>query len=358
MKPPPEPQRRRDALRSLRVQVSVALLLAAALCAYVASKSSGDELAGAYRETGQQVLATVNQSFSSGEGQLDERSTALERRVESLSRLHPELTWAGVFHADGTGPRLVASSGRGAGARSAERDANRAIRERERVESEEEGQGRHLVTLAAPLETRGDGRAALALAFDLRASDTALSERNRTILLVLSGLLLGFTAFTAFVLDRGIFRPLNRLRAATNRMGSGDLATRLGWRRRDEIGVLARDFDAMAAALERGQKRLEGLAPEDALTGLSNHRHFQESLQREIDAAAQDGKSLALAIVDIDHFKRINDAHGHPFGDHVLRGVGGQLSAALSGIGHPARRGGDEFAVILPGAGRAQAFAL
>ena len=359
MKPPPTPDRRRDVLRSLRVQVSLALLVAAALCAYVASKSSGDELAGAYRETGHQVLATVNQSFSTGGAQLDERSPALKRRVESLSRLHPELTWAGVFHAEGAGrPRLVASSGRGAGALSAQRDANQAISARERVESEENGQGRHLVTLAAPLETRGDGRAALALAFDLGASDMALSKRNRTILLVLSGLLLGFTAFTAFVLDRGIFRPLSRLRAATNRMGSGDLATRLGWRRRDEIGVLARDFDEMAAALERGRKRLEGLAHEDALTGLSNHRHFQETLQREIDAATQAGGSLALAIVDIDHFKRINDAHGHPFGDDVLRGVGAQLSAALSGIGYPARLGGDEFAVVLPGAGRAQAFAL
>ena len=352
--------RGRDALRKLRVQVSLALLVAAALCAYAASKSSGDELAGVYRETGYQVLATVSRSFSAGSAdERLERSPSLERRVKALARLHPEVSWIGVFRAGAHGrAELVASSGGAAGAGSAEREASRAIRDRARVKSELKDGGRHLAALAAPLEPGPDGRGAVALTFDLGPSDAALSERNRKILLVLCGLLLAFTAFTAAVLDRGIFRPLNRLRAATNRMGSGDLATRLGWRRRDEIGVLARDFDEMAAALERGQKRLEGLAHEDALTGLSNHRHFQEVLQQEISDAAREGGSLALAVVDIDYFKRINDARGHPFGDEVLRGVGQRLSAALSGIGRSARLGGDEFAVILPGADRAQAFAL
>ncbi|MDQ4049459.1 MAG: diguanylate cyclase, partial [Actinomycetota bacterium] len=353
------PIRSREALRSLRVQVSLALLVAAALCAYVASKSSADELAGAYRETGHQVLAAASKSFSAGagDGQL-EQSPSLDRRARGLLRLHPELRWVGVFRSRADGrPELVASAGH-ARAIPAGRDADRAMRSRARVESEVEGDGRHLATLAAPLERSTGRRSALALAFDLDASDAALAERSRKILLVLCALLLAFTAFTAAVLDRGIFRPLNRLRAATNRMGSGDLATRLRWRRRDEIGVLARDFDEMAAALERGQKRLEGLAHEDALTGLSNHRHFQETLQREIGAASGGDGSLALAVVDIDYFKRINDARGHPFGDEVLRGAGQRLSAALSGIGYSARLGGDEFAVVLPGADRAQAFAL
>ena len=349
-----------DALRKLRVQVSLALLVAAALCAYVASKSSGDELAAVYRETGDQVLVTASRSFSADvDGERLVPSPALERRIRALLRLHPELRWIGVFGAGRDGrPQLLASSGDPRGVASAANDAGAAIRARKRVESEEEGEGRHLVTHAAPLRPGTGEAGALALAFDLGSSDAALSQRNRNILIVLSGLLLAFTAFTTAVLDRGIFRPLNRLRAATNRMGRGDLATRLGWKRRDEIGVLARDFDEMAAALERGQKRLEGLAHEDALTGLSNHRHFQETLQRETAEAHRTGGSVALAVVDIDYFKRINDARGHPFGDEVLRAAGQRLSAALSGIGYAARLGGDEFAVILPGADRARAFAL
>ena len=348
------------ALRTLRVQVSLALLVAAALCAYVASKTSGDELAGAHRETGHQVLEAVSHSFAAGmEGQRLLPSPTVDRRTRALLRLHPELRWVGVYGDGDRGrPRLVSSAGDAGLGSSTARDAARAIRERERIESDVTRHGRHVATLAAPLSGAADGPGALAMAFDLGESDASLEDRNRKILLVLSGLLLAFTVFTAAVLDRGIFRPLNRLRAATNRMGHGDLATRLGWRRRDEIGTLAHDFDEMAAALERGTKRLEGLAHEDALTGLSNHRHFQEMLQGEIADATTNGGSVALAVVDIDYFKRINDARGHPFGDEVLRAVGQRLSAALSGIGCCARLGGDEFAVILPGADRAQAFAL
>ena len=97
---------------------------------------------------------------------------------------------------------------------------------------------------------------------------------------MLIALLTGFTLFTAIVLDRGIFRPLERMRAATHALRLGDLGTRLNWRRRDELGQLAHDFDEMASTLESNQTRLEALALTDPLTGLANHREFQEKLAR------------------------------------------------------------------------------
>jgi diguanylate cyclase (GGDEF)-like protein/putative nucleotidyltransferase with HDIG domain len=87
------------------------------------------------------------------------------------------------------------------------------------------------------------------------------------------------------------------------------------------------------------------LALTDPLTGLGNHRHFHERLQRELAVADDDGALVSLCFLDIDDFKRINDRFGHPTGDRVLSLV----SARLRQGGEAFRLGGDEFAVLLPG---------
>ena len=93
------------------------------------------------------------------------------------------------------------------------------------------------------------------------------------------------------------------------------------------------------------------LALTDPLTGLGNHRHFHERLQRELARAEQESATLSLCLVDVDDFKRINDRFGHPAGDRVL----GQLAARLRQGGESFRLGGDEFAVLLPGLGERDA---
>jgi diguanylate cyclase (GGDEF)-like protein len=85
------------------------------------------------------------------------------------------------------------------------------------------------------------------------------------------------------------------------------------------------------------------LALTDPLTGLGNHRHFHERLQRELQRAEEDGCSLALCFVDVDDFKSVNDRFGHPSGDRVLQQVGGRLRQG----GEAFRLGGDEFALLL-----------
>ena len=86
------------------------------------------------------------------------------------------------------------------------------------------------------------------------------------------------------------------------------------------------------------------LALTDPLTGLGNHRHFHERLQRELVAAEEASMPLSLCLIDVDDFKRINDQHGHPAGDRVLS----QVAARLRQGGEAFRLGGDEFAVLLP----------
>jgi diguanylate cyclase (GGDEF)-like protein/putative nucleotidyltransferase with HDIG domain len=86
------------------------------------------------------------------------------------------------------------------------------------------------------------------------------------------------------------------------------------------------------------------LALTDPLTGLGNHRHFHERLQRDLDRAQLEGFPLTLCLLDIDNFKQINDRFGHPVGDRVLA----QVAARLRQGGEAFRLGGDEFALLLP----------
>jgi diguanylate cyclase (GGDEF)-like protein/putative nucleotidyltransferase with HDIG domain len=87
------------------------------------------------------------------------------------------------------------------------------------------------------------------------------------------------------------------------------------------------------------------LALTDPLTGLGNHRHFHERLERELRHAHEEGLPLTLCLVDVDDFKRINDRFGHPAGDRVLS----LLATRLRQTGEAFRLGGDEFALLLPG---------
>jgi diguanylate cyclase (GGDEF)-like protein len=103
---------------------------------------------------------------------------------------------------------------------------------------------------------------------------------------------------------------------------------------------------AVKNALNYGQARLQTIT--DPLTGLYNKRYFKQALPYEIARAQRYGKPMSLLMIDIDHFKQLNDIHGHPKGDQVLAAMGGTLAEALRSTDFSFRYGGEEFAVILP----------
>jgi diguanylate cyclase (GGDEF)-like protein len=143
--------------------------------------------------------------------------------------------------------------------------------------------------------------------------------------------------------------------------------------RGSELGELTNTINRMASALQHerdnleravtertkelqeANARLERLAVTDGLTGVFNHRRFQEQLQAEILRSERHKRPLSVLMIDVDFFKKVNDALGHPAGDELLRRLAEVLSADLRQTDLIARYGGEEFAVLLPETSKTEA---
>jgi diguanylate cyclase (GGDEF)-like protein len=132
---------------------------------------------------------------------------------------------------------------------------------------------------------------------------------------------------------------------------------RFGKHVREMLSVIATQ---VAVSLHNGflYRRMETMATTDGLTGLTNHRTFQERFGELLERAARHGHRAAVLLCDVDHFKQVNDNYGHPAGDEVLRRVARVLQDVARKIDITARYGGEEFAVVLDNADAAQARAV
>ncbi len=111
---------------------------------------------------------------------------------------------------------------------------------------------------------------------------------------------------------------------------------------------LERSVAERTAELQEANARLQLLAVTDGLTGLFNHRRFQEALNAELIRAERHKRPLSVLMIDVDFFKKINDAMGHPAGDELLRRLAEILGRDLRQSDLIARYGGEEFTVLLP----------
>jgi diguanylate cyclase (GGDEF)-like protein len=213
-------------------------------------------------------------------------------------------------------------------------------------------------------------------------------------LLVFGGALALIASLTMVLLLQS---HLRRFSVVIQRLASGDWNARVAYPARDEFGYLARAFNQMAQQLQQAfeaqeQQREELLAQNeelervhaqlqqahqelatlnaelleanralaqaavtDGLTGLKNHRAFQESLHSAAQMAERLQQPLSLVMFDIDHFKQFNDTYGHPAGDELLRQVAQVLRESARAYDVAARYGGEEFALLLPNTALEQA---
>ncbi len=143
------------------------------------------------------------------------------------------------------------------------------------------------------------------------------------------------------VLFRAVLAPLRILEEGANALGSGRYSTRVVLDYQNEIGKLAKTFNAMSEELEKSRAELQDLSIRDGLTGLYNHREFQKRLKEEMERSIRYGRPLSLLILDIDFFKKVNDTHGHPIGDRVLQTVAARILEGIRPTDQPGplRRG-------------------
>jgi diguanylate cyclase (GGDEF)-like protein len=189
-------------------------------------------------------------------------------------------------------------------------------------------------------------------------------------LAIVAGLLLAVTAI-AYYLALIIVRPLERLTKGAAEVAEGDLAVDLPTAT-GEVGELTYVFnhmvgrlrqsrqqlDAVNETLRQRNEELERLSASDSLTGLSNRRILTQRLSEELLRSQRQNHSFTVVMLDVDHFKKYNDAHGHPAGDEVLKRVANILRTSTRAGDCTARYGGEEFAVLLSGKGAEEATQL
>lgn len=173
----------------------------------------------------------------------------------------------------------------------------------------------------------------------------------------------------ALKIVQSVVRPIRRLAVGVQRIKEGLVGVNIPMGTDDEIGMTIETFNEMAKTitlskaelqyknkmlnsqndqLQEMNLKLEELSVTDGLTGLFNHRHFWNLLNTELTRANLYRGNLALALIDLDDFKRINDRFGHAVGDLMLQAVAKTLGNTVRDTDIVARYGGEEFAVLLP----------
>lgn len=172
-------------------------------------------------------------------------------------------------------------------------------------------------------------------------------------ILVVSSLL---AATVGIALARSVLVPLHELEEGTRRFASGELSSRVNVAAKNELGHLAKTFNDMAEQIERNEKELEELSIHDGLTGLFNKLEFTRRLRDEVARAKRYNGVFSLIMMDIDHFKAVNDTYGHQAGDKVLRAVSALIKKEIRTMDFVARYGGEELVAVLPETPGAAAF--
>lgn len=151
------------------------------------------------------------------------------------------------------------------------------------------------------------------------------------------------------VLQVTVVRPLRQLSETISVIQEGGgLATKIISTRRDEIGTLAQNFERLLELLRTRAEALERMATSDELTSLYNRRFIMDFLHREIERSVRYDHQLAILLLDVDYFKRINDTLGHAMGDRVLRTIGRILKDTTRSTDGVGRYGGEEFLIVMP----------
>ena len=179
--------------------------------------------------------------------------------------------------------------------------------------------------------------------------------RNIKLAMVVLFLLLIVSGYLGRMLLRRALRAISDLQQPIAELADGNLDVKFKPAAHREISEIVEALESTAMALGERDEKLLRLANHDPLTGLYNRRRFVDELDELLHQAGASGSTSALLFIDLDQFKYVNDTCGHPAGDRLIKAVAECLLSTVGGKGAVARFGGDEFAILLPNAGKREA---
>lgn len=185
--------------------------------------------------------------------------------------------------------------------------------------------------------------------------------QQRDLFIGLVGAALFITAIIAFQMGHAIVLPLQKLISATEDIVKGDFRIQLETSQRNELGQLTHMFNQMAdklqqnlaeitttsLAMQEKNKLLETLSVTDSLTGLFNRNKLNAIINDQLARFSRNNRPFAVLMIDIDHFKTLNDTLGHIAGDEIILSVAEKILHCIRSVDFAARYGGDEFVIIL-----------
>ena len=215
--------------------------------------------------------------------------------------------------------------------------------------------GNDAVTRILPLHSATDETVVAVLQQPLAAALEPFRRLQRQLAWT-SLLALAISIVAGVLISRGIASPVRDFAQSARRIAAGDYSGAPPSSGTHEIAELATAFRTMQEGIATREARIMDLAYRDTLTGLPNRTMFGDRLARELANAHADDTPVAVLLMDLDHFKYVNDTLGHPIGDLLLVEVARRLKAAVTRDGDlVARLGGDEFAILLSSTSAADA---
>ena len=204
--------------------------------------------------------------------------------------------------------------------------------------------GKRFVGVAEPLDELGW---CLLIADDYNLVYRSLIDaRHKALFVVLSFTLV--IGLVAYYFSIRILKPLSALTNGATKVAAGDLSVQLPIYLNDELGLTTRVFNKMVAELQQSHNQLEEMATTDTLTGLANRKQIMNLLIEHFKHFQRYETVFTIMMLDVDHFKDVNDTHGHLAGDAVLTNTAQTIKNTLREIDRLGRYGGEEFLVILP----------
>lgn len=160
------------------------------------------------------------------------------------------------------------------------------------------------------------------------------------------------------VIRRVMLANVSRLVDGARRFAAGEHAHRIEVQVPPELREVADEFNRMIVRVHEAEQSLVAQARQDPMTGLDNRRSFEEAMSAAFARLRRQNEGFVLLMLDVDHFKKVNDTHGHGAGDDVLRAVASTLAASVREVDRVFRIGGEEFAAILSDVGLSGAGAV